>query len=190
MTVLGIVFLAIFFPNPNFSPALNLFSFVWVTIDSTYMLLISCFFSIVGVAFLTAGICTIISQHYKKSQKLSSLQMELEKLIVKYSKHLFRLTAILGIIFTAIFFTGYYSFIIGLKNVFASLPNTQIGSYFTIFCLFGGITLLTVGICGIVRQYLKNNQSLFTILFAISIPSFILLPFLYWWMNLITIGPL
>ncbi|MEJ2270901.1 MAG: hypothetical protein P8X91_00120 [Candidatus Bathyarchaeota archaeon] len=187
MTVLGIVFLTIFFPNPHFSPALNLFFFFWSNIGSTSMLLISCFFSIVGVVFLTGGICRIISQYYKKSQKLSTLQPKLEKSIIKYSKLLFRLTAVLGIVFLTIFFTGYYSFTFGLKNVFESLPYTPIGFYSTIFCLFGGIAFLTVGTCGIVRQYFKNNQSFFTILFAILIPSLILIPFLYSWMNLITI---
>jgi hypothetical protein len=187
VTVLGIAFLTLFFPNPQFSPALNLFSYMWI-VNSAILLFISCFFSIVGAVFLTAGMCRIISQYYKKNQKLSILQSKLEKSIVKYSKLLFRLTAVLGIIFLIIFFAGYYSFIIGLKNVFESLPYTQIGYYFTIFCLFGGITFLTVGTYGIVRQYFKNNQSLFTILVALSIPSLILIPFSYLWIGSLTVG--
>jgi hypothetical protein len=186
-TVLGIAFLIIFFPNPRFSPALNLFSYMWI-VDSAILLFISCFFSIVGAVFLTAGMCRIINQYYKKNQKLSIMQSKREKSIVKYSKLLFILTAVLGIVFLTIIFAGYYSFTIGLKNVFESLPYTQIGLYFTIFCLFGGIAFLTVGTCGIVRQYFKNNQSLFTILVAISIPSLILIPFSYLWLSALTVG--
>lgn len=184
---MGIAFLTIFFPNPRFSPTLNLFSYMWI-VDSAILLFISCFFSIVGAVFLTTGICRIISQYYKKNQKLSILQSKLEKSIVKYSKLLFILTGVLGIIFLTIFFTGYYSFTIGLKNVFESLPYTQIGLYFTIFCLFGEIAFLTVGICGIVRQCFKNNQSLFTILVAISFPSLILIPFIYLWIGSLIVG--
>jgi hypothetical protein len=152
------------------------------------LITISCFFSIVGVVFPTVGICRIISQHYRKNQKLSILQSKLEKLIVKYSKLLLRFTAVLRILFLTIFFTGYYSFRIGLKNVFESLPYTQLGIYFTLFCLFGGIAFLTVGTCGIVRQYFKNNQSLFTILVAITIPSLILIPFTYLWIGSLTVA--
>jgi hypothetical protein len=140
------------------------------------------------VVFLTAGICGIIGQYYTKSQKLSTLQLKLEKSIVKNSKLLFGLTAVLGIVFLTIFFTGYYSFTIGLENVFASLPYTQIGLYFTMFCLFGGIVFLTVGTCGIVWQFFKNNRSLFLILVAILIPSLILIPLAYMWFSTLTVG--
>ena len=54
--------------------------------------------------------------------------------------------------------------------------------------LFGGISLLTVGVCGIERQYLRSNQNLFTIITAISIPSFILLPLVYIVSSAITVG--
>jgi hypothetical protein len=54
--------------------------------------------------------------------------------------------------------------------------------------LFGGTGFLTIGISGIARQYFKSNQSLFTVLIAISIPSLILMPVLYWWLSSLTIG--
>jgi hypothetical protein len=107
---------------------------------------------------------------------------------MRNSNLLYLTVTVLGIAFLTIFFTGYYSFTIGLKNVFESLPYTQIGLYFTIFCLLGGIAFLTVGICGIVRQCFKNNQSLFTILVAISFPSLILIPFIYLWIGSLTVG--
>jgi hypothetical protein len=49
----------------------------------------------------------------------------------------------------------------------------------SLFVRFGGTGFLTIGISGILRQYFKSNQSLFTILIAISIPSLILMPVLY-----------
>jgi len=58
---------------------------------------------------------------------------------------------------------------------------------FVVF-LICGTGLLTVGLGLIMKQYLKSNQNLFTILVAISIPSLILIPLLFWWLSLLTVG--
>ena len=84
---------------------------------------------------------------------------------MKHSKLLFGLVAVLGAAFVTIFFAGLYLWSIGLENILTLLPNTQLGLCFVLFCLLGGTSLLTVGICGIERQArflfsLKSPKSL------------------------------
>ena len=193
ITVLGIAFVTMFFPMPVFSPSLNLFSFISFsfigTVNVLIFLLITCFFSIVGTVFLIAGIFGMVSPYLENSQKLSKLQLKLAgKFNEKYSFLLFGLITILGTIFLTIFFIGYYWNSIGVRNFLTLLPYTQLGSDFILFCLFGGTTILAVGICGIVRRYLKHNQNLFTVLVAILIPSLVFLPFCYLWIGPLAVG--
>jgi len=188
ITILGIAFLTVFFPNPIFFPAPNLFMLVSWSISSTMWLVISVFFSIVGVVFLTAGICGIGSRYLKNRQNLSVLQANhAEEPRVKHIK-LYRFIAVLGVAFLAVFFTIFH---LGLESaeVTGFFMHTPLaGLVMFIVFLFGGTGFLTVGTCGIVRQYFKNNQSFFTVLVAISIPSLILVPVLYWWLIGISIG--
>ena len=107
---------------------------------------------------------------------------------MKHSKLLFGLVAVLGAAFVTIFFAGLYLWSIGLENILTLLPNTQLGLCFVLFCLLGGTSLLTVGLCGIERQYLRNNQDLLTILTAIAVPSFIIIPYFYWLLSSVTVN--
>ena len=168
-------------------PAPNLFSFVAWIFGPTW-LLISCFFSIVGVVFLTAGTCSIGRRYFRNSQKLLSLQPNhAGESRVKHVK-LYGFIAVLGALFLgmfpAILFWSEHS--AEVTGFFMHTPLA--GLLMFIVFLFGGTGFLTVGTCGIVRQYFKSNQSLFTMLVAISIPSLILIPVLYWWLSLLTVG--
>jgi len=187
ITVLGIALLTIFFPIPLFFPALNLFSYVWI-VDFTILLLISCFFSIVGVVFLTAGICGIGSRHFKNIQILSALQPN--HVGEPRAKHIkpYGFIAVLGVVFLGVFPAILY-WSERSAEVARFFMHTPLAGYLLfIVSLFGGTGFLTIGVCGIARQYFKNNQNLFTILIAISIPSLIFIPVLYWWLSLLTVG--
>lgn len=170
LAILGLVFLA-----PLLSSLLKGF------IDSALIMIVT-FLSIVGTVFLIAGLCGILSPYFKNSQsKLGGKSMV-------RSSRIFRFIAVLGIAFLVALFTiGYWSeHSVEVTRFFMHTPFA--GFLLLIVFLFGGISLLTVGICGIVRQYLKRNQNLFTILTAILIPSFILLPLAYSFVSAITVG--
>ena len=176
LTILGLVFL-----EPFLSSLLKGF------IDSGLLMMVT-FLSIVGTVFLIAGLCGIISRYFKNSQKLSSLQSKLGRKLMVKSSRIFRFLAVLGIAFLVALpaFWFWSSHSAEVMRFFMDTPLAGFLLYFVF--LFGGISLLTVGICGIERQYLKNNQNLFTILTAISIPSFILLPLVYMVISAITVG--
>ena len=175
LAILGIVFL-----EPLLSSLLKGY------IDSGLLMIVT-FLSIVGTVFLIAGLCGITSPYFKNSQKLSTLQSKLRKLTVKSSR-IYRFVTVLGIAFLVALpaFWFWSSHSAEVMRFFMDTPLAGFLLYFVF--LFGGISLLTVGICGIERQYLKNNQNLFTILTAISIPSFILLPLVYMVISAITVG--
>jgi len=195
ITVLGIVFIALFFPNPMASPFLNLAtsvacSFIGETAFSgtAIWMLFTCFCSILGAVFLPAGICGIYSQYFRNNQKLSALQAKLAGDSRNYST-LFRLIAVLGVALLAAFFTmGFLS--IHSEGVTGFFMSTYPHSGFLMLFgfLLGGTSLLTVGACGIARQHFKNYQNAFTILVAILIPSLILMPFTYLWISSLTVG--
>jgi len=170
LAILGIVFLA-----PLLSSLLKGF------IDSDLLMMVT-FISIIGTVFLIAGFCGIVGPFFKNSQSKLG-----RKLMVRSSK-IFGFIAVLGIAFlVALPIAGYWSE--HSAEVMRFFVHTPLAGFLLSFgCLFGGIGLLTVGICGIERQYLKNNQNLFTILTAISIPSFILLPLVYMVVSAITVG--
>jgi hypothetical protein len=187
VTVLGIAFLIFFFPIPIIFSSIGQLV-LWSKFFSPMWLLSSCFFSIVGIVFLTAGICGIRSRYFKTSQKLSTLQpYHVEEPRVKNFK-LYGVIAVLGAVFLGMFFAILYwgEHSAEVRNVFMHTPLA--GLLMFIVFLFGGTGFLTIGISGIARQYFKSNQSLFTVLIAISIPSLILMPVLYWWLSSLTIG--
>jgi len=186
--VFGIAFLTVFFPNPIFFPAPNLFFMLvsWL-ISSTMWLIISCFFSTVGVVFLTAGICGVGSRYFKNVQPPSGLQPSHEEEPRARHVRLHGGITALGIVFLGVFFTifhlgGHWAEVTGF---FMRMPLA--GLLMFIVFLFGGTGFLTAGTCGIARQYFKNNQILFTMVAAISIPSLIIIPILYWWLIGITV---
>jgi len=106
---------------------------------------------------------------------------------MKHSKLLYGFITVLGIVFLTTFLTILYLSVDG-SEMLHLLQTTRLMGDFVLFCLFGGTVFLTVGICGVERQYFKNNRSLFTILTAISIPSFILIPFFYYWFSALEVG--
>jgi len=116
---------------------------------------------------------------------------------MKHSKLVYGFIAVLGAAFVIMFFAGFYSkYYIGLENILASLPDTQLGFYFVLFCLFGGTVFLTAGIVGIGRHYIKNSEDpftrrradSFTVLAVIFILSVVFGLFLYLWMGALTIA--
>lgn len=170
LAILGLVFL-----EPLLSSLLKGF------IDSGLLMIVT-FLSIAGTVFLIAGLCGIASPYFKNSQiKLG------KKLLVK-SSGIFRFIVVLGIAFlVALPMIGYWSE--QSAEVMRFFMDTPLAGFLLTFgFLFGGIGLLTVGLCGIERQYVRSNQNLFTIITAISIPSFILLPIVYMVISSITVG--
>jgi len=170
LAILGLVFL-----DPLLSSLLKGF------VDSGLLMIVT-FLSIAGTVFLIAGLCGLVSPYFKNSQlKLG------RKLLVK-SSGIFRFIAVLGIVFlVALPILGYWSS--HSAEVMRFFMDTPFAGFLLTFgLLFGGIGLLTVGVCGIERQYLRSNQNLFAIITAISIPSFILLPLVYMVVSSITVG--
>ena len=168
ITILGIVFLA-----PLFSTILQ------GGIDAAIIMMVI-FLSITGTVFLAIGIRGIGSQYLRNNQNLSTTQPKLAKNSTRHFK-LYKIIIVLGIVFLGTFFTIMH-YINGhsaeLYRFFSSTPIA--GFLIFILFLFGGTGFVTVGICGIGRQYFKN-KSLFAMLAAISIPLLILMPFFYVW---------
>ena len=86
--------------------------------------------------------------------------------MVKHSRPLFGLLAVLGIIFLTLVLAGIYLDAIDAVSILASLSIPQLGLWFVL----GGIVFLTVGILGIGRQHFKNHRNLFTALAVLLIP--------------------
>lgn len=174
--ILGIISLTAFFLIPMFFPMSirlrysSIFSH-FPTLDSVMGVSTWFLFSIVGVVFITAGICGIGSQYLRNRHNLSTQQPELVGDSMKHSK-LYRSTAILGVIFLIIFSFG----------MLAS-PSTQLMIAFILF-LFGGTVFLTAGVCGFGRQYFENHKNLFSVVAAILVPYISLnLFFLVLWVH-------
>jgi hypothetical protein len=187
VTVLGIAFLILFFPIPIFFSSIGQLV-LWSKFFSPMWLLSSCFFSIVGIVFLTAGICGIRRRYFKTSQKLSTLQpYHVEQPRIKHFK-IYEFITVLGAVFLSMFFAIMYwgEHSAEVRSFFMRTPLA--GFLLFIVFLFAGTGFLTIGVSKIARQYLRSNQSLFTVLIAISIPSLILMPVLYWWLSSLTIG--
>ena len=99
------------------------------------------FLSIAGTVFLTAGICGILSPYFKNNQSKLG-----RKLMVKSSR-IFRFLAVLGIAslvaLPAFWFWSSHS--AEVMRFFMDTP--LVGFLLSFVFLFGGISLLTVGIC-------------------------------------------
>jgi len=93
---------------------------------------------------------------------------------VKHTK-LFVFIAVLGTAFITTFlvflYCSYYLNPSIWSELFAS--SYYLSDIFGFFLLFGGPTLLVVGVLGIGRQYFKNYESLFTILIVVLVPLLI-----------------
>jgi hypothetical protein len=119
---------------------------------------------------------------------LAGLYVSKKDLTVKHSKlfySLFGSIAILGAIFVTLAYVFLYWSITG-SEMLHLLPSTPLIVAFLFFGLLGGPVFLTVGILGIGRQYLKKNQSLFTLLALLTIiviPLCIFALFCYTWVS-------
>ena len=120
--------------------------------------------------------------------------------MMKHSKLLFGFLTLLGAAFVTFFFAMPNWSLADCHELLALVHSQQllanISTGILAFCLFGGIVFLTVGICGIGRQYLKNSPNPFTcrsadsfaVLFLILILSVVFGLFLYFWMGALTVG--
>lgn len=86
---------------------------------------------------------------------------------MKHSRISCGLLAILGIVFLTLVLAGSYLDAADAVSILASLSLRKLGLWFVL----SGIVLVTVGICGIVRQHFKNHRNLFTALAVPLIPS-------------------
>jgi hypothetical protein len=137
----------------------------------------SCFSSIVGAVFLSAGLCGIGSQYFKSSQKPRTHP-------VFYGFFVMLGAAFLGAFFALAYLGGHSAELTGFF-----MSNYPYSSFlmFVVF-LFGGTSILTVGVCGTVRRYFRRNQNLFTMFVAVLVPSLVLLPFVYFWIGALEVG--
>ena len=108
---------------------------------------------------------------------------------MKHSRLLFGFMTVLGIALLSIFFTvtadgAIYIYIWGLLSSIQHLFT-----FFGWFCLLGGTVLLTAGICGIGRQYFRDDfRDLFSLFAVLVIPFCITFAFLAIWMGALTIA--
>ena len=117
---------------------------------------------------------------------------------MKHSKILFGFMAILGIALLTLFFAGvtsflnssevYYGSTFISEAIFALLSSTPLLVLAFWFFLPGGTVLFTAGICGIGRQYFKDNGGLFTVLAVFMILFCVIFAFLAIWMGGLTIS--
>ena len=187
IAALGTVFMAAFLLIPMFFPMTIGYTSSLAYIGSVIQQLIWFSSSIIGVVFITAGLCGIYSQYLKNQQTPSAQQAKLSENSRKHST-MFKTIAVLGTAFLATFFAvmlvGKYS--VEVTGFFMS--TYPFASLLIFAVLIGGTSLLTVGVCGMVRQHLRNHQNFFTILAAILIPSLILMPLFYYWMSPVTVS--
>jgi hypothetical protein len=77
---------------------------------------------------------------------------------VKYAKPLFGVVTVLGIIILSVFFAILSSIDIQM-SVSNAIPS-ELWNYFMPFCLFGGLSLLIIGICGFGKKLLWHKTSM------------------------------
>ncbi len=187
-TVLGMVLLSSFLsPLPP-----SLFYYLCPLVQgniqqaATLQILTLTLFTILGTVFFIVGLCGVAGKYHKKMQNSSTLKSKVEG-SKKYSKF-FKIIAVLGLIFLSVFLTIAFlvTYSAEAYKFFMSIYNLYVQVFF--FCLFGGTSLLTVGVCGILRQHFKNYKNLLTTLIAILIPLLILMPLVYLWASSLTVG--
>ncbi len=188
-TVLGLTLLSLFL-SPFSSLLLNHFilSLLPLGFREIILLQVSAFalLGILGTVFFIVGLCGVTSKYHKKMHNSSTLQSKVDG-SKKYSKF-FKIITVLGLIFLSVFLTIAFliTYSVEAYKFFMSIYNLYVQVFF--FCLFSGTSLLTVGACGILRQYFKNYKNLLTILIAILIPLLILMPLAYLWASSLEIG--
>jgi hypothetical protein len=99
------------------------------------------------------------------------LYISKRELKAKHSKffgYLFGSIAVLGIIFVTLAILFLYWTITG-SPMFYLLSSAPLMGDFLFFCLLSGPVFVTVGLLGIGRKYLMNNQNLFTVLALLTI---------------------
>ncbi len=113
------------------------------------------------------------------------------KSMVKHTRLFFGFMAVLGFTLLTFFFRGVNSFLNShevyyptnfiSEAIFALLSSTPLLMLLFWFCLPGGTVLFTAGICGIGRQYIKDNRKPFTVIAVVIIPFCIFFAFLAIW---------
>lgn len=110
-------------------------------------------------------------------------------------KHLglYGFISVLGFSLLTLFFRGVTSFLNSSEvyyatnfiseAIFALFSSTPLLTLVFWFCLPGGTVLFTAGICGIGRQYFKDNRSLFTLLAVFIVLFCIIFALLAIWMG-------
>jgi hypothetical protein len=93
--------------------------------------------------------------------------------MLKYTKLLFASLTVLGAAFVALFFMLFYwqnTWSIEILPFQKSLSMSQLG-FLMMFSLIGGTGFLTVGLSGIILQFVKNRKRiLLTVLTAVLVP--------------------
>lgn len=95
---------------------------------------------------------------------------------------------VLGVGFLLLAFLGAYSFNLGLNNLLVDFLLTPFGDTFMLFCLFGGMVFLTVGVCGVGSRYCVDDKFEFSVIAVIVIPSFIWVLLILYTFSSLTVG--
>jgi hypothetical protein len=148
-------------------------------INGTHVLPVS-FMALVGIVLFAAGLCGVGNQF------LGHFQEPVGALGKRF--RVLELTAVLGGAFLVAFLImGFLvSYSEAAYKFFMSIYNIYVNVIFSFF--FGGICLLTIGVCGVARRHFGNYRNLLTILLAILFPSLILMPFVYYWISSLSVG--
>ncbi len=187
ITVVGVILLALFFPLPIFPPAIVFFSGLNLVVGPIGEVLIGCFFPIVAVVLIAAGLCGMGSQYLKRKNS-SEVQPEASGSIAKHSK-LYGFIGVLGFAFVIVFLIFWYLGEQSSEVARFFISTGPLSGFLMIFIfLFGGTTLFTIGVCGFVRPYFNNHRNLLTMLVAVSLPSLIIITVFYIWLSALQIG--
>lgn len=98
---------------------------------------------------------------------------------------------LLGVSFLLLTFLGVASYNLGLSNYLVDFILTPFGDNFLLFCLFGGMVFLTVGVCGFESRSSMNNKRYLLVVFnVVVIPSlaFLLFMLVLFWFSPLTVG--
>jgi hypothetical protein len=149
LATLGIIFSFIVCMETYFVPPVSFWMFIPFWITSPFG-----FFSTSHVINGIVGLC--ISKRELKVQHS------------RFFGYVFGFIAVLGTIFVTLAVLFLYWTVTGSEMLYL-LASVPLMGAFIFFCLLGGPVFVTVGILGIGRKYLKNNQNFFIVLALFTI---------------------
>ena len=94
---------------------------------------------------------------------------------------------VLGVVLLLIFpISAFFTSILRIENVLLDFLVAVNYGDFLLFCLFGGMVFLTVGVCGVGSRYFRDGSSVFSLIVVLVIPS-IIWSLLFWFTCSLTV---